>query len=343
MRLLRFLLLPFSLLYGVVTWVRNKLFDFGLKEQFNIPFPSITVGNLSTGGTGKTPHVLLLNKWLSKEKKVVVVSRGYGRKTKGLLWADENSTAESIGDEPLLFLHAEPKPSVIVSEKRRLAIDDLVKKPIENAVVLLDDAFQHRHVKAGINIVLTDFSKPYFNDFMLPTGNLREFRLGIKRADYVIVTKTPVDLSPAKKEAFSSKIKRKKDTIYFSSIVYSDIETLDKSLLQPEIEYVVLVTGIANPEPLETHLKKKYDVHPVVYPDHYQFKEPDIEDIHGIFGNFAREKTIILTTEKDAVRLEKFKEIGLLKKYPWCIQKITVEIDREQELKDKLIEYVRKV
>ena len=202
MRILRFILFPFAIIYGCITWMRNKFFDWGLKKEEKIPFPSICVGNLSVGGTGKTPHVLLLNQWLSEEKKVTIISRGYGRKTKGLIWADENSNADTIGDEPMLFHLAQPEPTVIVPEKRVEAVNALQAKNTENTVVLLDDAFQHRHVKAGLNILLCDFNAPYFHDFMLPTGNLREFRSGAKRADIVIVTKCPDKISNQQKEVF---------------------------------------------------------------------------------------------------------------------------------------------
>ena len=343
MQLLRIILFPISILYGCVTWVRNKLFDLGWKEEFKIPFPSINVGNLSTGGTGKTPHVLLFNQWLSSEKKVFIVSRGYGRITKGLLWADENSTAETIGDEPLLFLHSESKPTVIVSEKRKLAVEELIDMKIEKSVVLLDDAFQHRHVKAGLNILLTDFYKPFFRDFMLPTGNLREFKSGVKRADIVIVTKCPTELNEEIKNSFYKKIRIPKSEIYFSNIDYPAIESFTDIEIPKNVENIVLVSGIANPKPLEHHLSKNYSLKSVIFPDHHVFTSQDIERIHEIFGKFAGDKTIILTTEKDAVRLEKYKSDGRLKNYPWCIQKITLKIDREQELKDKLLEYVRTV
>jgi tetraacyldisaccharide 4'-kinase len=343
MRLLRFLLFPFALLYGVITWLRNKFFDWGWKKELKIPFPSINVGNLSVGGTGKTPHVLLFNEWLSDEKKIIILSRGYGRKTKGLIFADENSTAETIGDEPLLFHQAMQKPTVIVCEKRKEAIINLVSKKIENSIILLDDAFQHRHVKAGLNILLTDFNKPYFNDFMLPTGNLREFRSGVKRANIVIVTKCPNEISETEKKHFFQKIDQPKTNIFFSKIQYSEIVPLYENIVPIEIENIVLVSGIANPQPLEKHLSQFYTLKTVIFPDHHTFTLQDIERIHEIFGKFASEKSIILTTEKDAVRLEEFVADGLLKNYPWCVQKITLKIDREQELKDKLIEYVRKV
>jgi tetraacyldisaccharide 4'-kinase len=343
MQILRYILFPISILYGLITWLRNKLFDWGCKEEFNIPFPSIAVGNLSVGGTGKTPHVLLFNQWLSNEKNVYIVSRGYGRKAKGLIWANDTSTAESIGDEPLLFYQASPKPMVIVSEKRRLALDDLIKKQIENAVVLLDDAFQHRHVKAGLNILLTDYKQPYFKDFILPTGNLREYRSGVKRANIVIVTKCPIELNEGQKALFYNNINLPNESIFFSRIEYSAIETYVDFELPEQIENIILVCGIANPKPLEKYLSKNYSLKTVIFRDHHSFTSQDIDRIHEIFGKFASDKTIILTTEKDAARLEKLKTEGRLKDYPWCIQKITLKIDKEQELKHKLIEYVRKV
>lgn len=343
MQVLRYILFPFSILYGCITWLRNKFFDWGWKEEFRIPFPSINVGNLSTGGTGKTPHVLLFNQWLSTEKNIFIVSRGYGRNSKGLIWADNESTAETIGDEPLLFHQSASKPTVIVSEKRKLAIQELIDKKIKNSVILLDDAFQHRHVKAGLTILLTDFSKPYFQDFMLPTGNLREFKSGLERSDIVIVTKCPSGINEGVKSTFFQKIDLPKSSIYFSKVEYPAIEPMANFEIPKHIQNIVLVSGIANPKPLEQHLSKSYSLKTVIFPDHHAFTSQDIDRIHEIFGKFASDKTIILTTEKDAVRLEKFKREGRLKAYPWCIQKITLKIDREQELKDKLLEYVRKV
>ncbi len=342
MQFLRYLLFPVSILYGCITWVRNKLFDWGLKKERNIPFSSINIGNLSVGGTGKTPHVLLLNSWLNDFAKITIISRGYGRKTKGLIWADENSTAETIGDEPMLFLKSESKPIVIVSEKRQLAIQALVDKKLET-IVLLDDAFQHRHVKPGFNILLCDYNRPYFKDFMLPTGNLREFRSGEKRADVVIVTKCPENISAENKEKISSKIALPRSAVFFSTIQYSGWEQLSNLALNEPIEKIVLVTGIANPKPLEGHLKKLFTLKSVIFPDHHEFTPKDIDKIHEIFDNFANENSVLLCTEKDAMRLIKFKTTGKLKDYPWFVQKMSVQIDREKELKDKLVKYVRKV
>jgi tetraacyldisaccharide 4'-kinase len=343
MRIFYFLLFPISILYGVVTWVRNKLFDWGIKEEFKISFPAINVGNLSVGGTGKTPHILLFNEWLAGEKKIFIISRGYGRKTRGLLWANECSTAASIGDEPMLFHQAIPKPTVIVSEKRRVAVDALIQLKETDCLLLLDDAYQHRHVKAGLNMVLTDYNQPYFKDFMLPTGQLREFRSSINRADLVLVTKCPNDFEKIDKSYFYRRIKKPIDSIFFSKIDYPNIEPLFDFKLPKTIERIVLVSGIANPKPLVQHLSKNYSLKTVIFPDHHAFTLQDIERIHEIFGKFASDKTIILTTEKDAVRLDKFVQDGKLENYPWCIQKITLKIDREQELKDKIIAYVRKV
>ncbi len=343
MRILRFILFPFAIIYGCVTWVRNKFFDWGLKKEENIPFPSICVGNLSVGGTGKTPHVLLLNQWLSEENEVTIISRGYGRKTKGLIWADKNSNADTIGDEPMLFYLAQAQPTVVVAEKRVEAVHALQAKNTENTVVLLDDAFQHRHVKAGLNILLCDFNLPYFQDFMLPTGNLREFRSGAKRADIVIVTKCPDKISNKQKEVFYNGIHLINDDIFFSRIIYGEMESWSDSELPTNIENIVLVTGIANPKPLEKHLEQKYSLKSVIFRDHHVYTEKDIQDIHEIFGNFASEKTIILTTEKDAMRLQSFKANGELKNYPWFVQKMTVQVSRENELKEKIKAYVRKV
>lgn len=342
MQFIRYLLFPFALLYGFVTWIRNKLFDWGIKKENEIPFPSIGVGNLSVGGTGKTPHVIKFKDWLSEEQKVTVISRGYGRKTKGLLIAHEDATADRIGDEPMLFHRSTPQPEVIVSEKRWEAIQ-MLRERGEQRIILLDDVFQHRHVMPGFNVLLCDFNSPYFKDFMLPTGNLREFSSGEKRADAVIVTKCPDQLSDTKKNWFKQKINHLEENIYFSKIIYSTWDSFSNMELNSDIKNIVLVTGIANPKPLEKHLEKKFSLKSVIFPDHHAFTEEDIQHIHEIFGNFASENSILLTTEKDAMRLEKFKVAGMLDDFPWFIQKMDIQIDREQELKEKIIEYVREV
>lgn len=343
MQILRYLLFPVSLLYGVITWLRNKLFDWGIWKQTPIPYPSICVGNLSTGGTGKTPHVLMLNQWFSDENNITIISRGYGRKTKGLVLADQTSNAETIGDEPMLFHTASPQPQVIVTEKRVRAISKLKEKKRPNTLVLLDDAFQHRHVKAGVNLLLTDYNKPYFRDFLLPTGNLREFKSGQKRADYVIVTKCPNTLSDEEKNQYTRRIDLPQTSVYFSTIVYSDWTPLSNCALPIEIEKIVLVTGIANPKPLEEHLSQNFSLKSVIFPDHHAFTRSDIQHIHEIFGNFASDKTILLTSEKDAVRLQAFAEADLLKDFPWFVQKMSVRLDREDDLKEKLKNYVRTI
>ncbi|MEJ6799139.1 MAG: tetraacyldisaccharide 4'-kinase [Crocinitomicaceae bacterium] len=342
MRILRLLLFPFAILYGIITWVRNKLFDWGLKKSYTIWLPSICAGNLSAGGTGKTPHVLLFNKWLSEENEITIVSRGYGRKTKGLIVADKNSNADTIGDEPMLFHQTTPQPKVIVSEKRILAIKELEKQK-SKTVVILDDAFQHRHVKAGFNVLMCDFKKPYFKDFMLPTGDLREFKSGEKRADIVIVSKCPAELSDKERLDFHKNIHLPKEDIYFSKIVYGEMEKWGEFDLPKELKNIILVTGIANPKPLEESLSKKFSLKSLIFPDHHTFTTKDLTVIHENFGNFASENSIILTTEKDAVRLEAFKKAGELKNFPWFVQKMNVQVDRETELKDKLLAYVRKV
>ncbi len=342
MQFLRYLLLPFSVLYGCVTWLRNKFFDWGIKKVYNIPFPSIGVGNLSVGGTGKTPHVLLFKNWLAEVNNVTIISRGYGRKTNGLIIANNEATAETIGDEPLLFLNSSPQPMVIVAEKRREAID-LLKKKKEETIVLLDDVFQHRHVKPGFNVLLCDFHSPYFKDFMLPTGNLREFKSGEKRADVVVVTKCPYGMTETDKDFFRRNIDHADQNIFFSEIKYFNLESFSNISVNYEVKNAVLVTGIANPKPLEEHLSKDFSLKSVIFPDHHAFTEADIHRIHEIFNNFASENSVILTTEKDAMRLEKFKLKGILKNYPWCVQKMDVQIDREEELKAKVKAYVREV
>jgi tetraacyldisaccharide 4'-kinase len=340
MQFLKFLLIPFSLLYGFITWVRNKLFDWKLKPTYTIPAKSICVGNLNVGGTGKTPHVQYLSDLLIKLGQVNIVSRGYGRKTKGLIEANERHTVEDIGDEPKLYVNRKNGAKIWVSEKRKSACESIISSQ-SNPIILLDDAFQHRHIEAGLQIVLTDFSRPFFKDYMLPTGFLREFRSGIKRADIVVVTKCPKDTTEEDIQVFIKKIKLPKENIYFSQMVYGPLVSLGpKNISLDVIENIVLVCGIAQPKPLIEFLEKTHNVRPIVFSDHHPFSKEDIKEIHQIFGNFARDKTIVVTTEKDAVRLQTYLESGLLRDIPWYVQGIRIQIDRKQEFEKNIINYV---
>lgn len=301
MNILRKILFPFAILYGFITSFRNFLFDKGILKSHSFDLPIIAVGNLSVGGTGKTPMIEYLIRLLSSEYKIATLSRGYKRKSEGFILADETSNAEILGDEPFQFYQKFPNVLVAVDANRKNGIEQLINisKP---DIVLLDDAFQHRKVKAGFYILLTAFNDLYANDFILPTGNLRESRSGAERANIVVVTKCPANLSEKEKNTIERKLQlESRQKLFFTSIVYDEfIFSEEKQLLVSEIKNSekLLLAGIAKPEPFFEYLKNENDTI-LTYPDHHHFSEKDILEIK----EKAKGK-IIITTEKDFVRLK---------------------------------------
>ena len=298
MELLRKILYPFSLVYGGVTSIRNCFYDKGWLESKTFSKPVICVGNLSTGGTGKSPMIEYLITILRKEYSVAVLSRGYKRKTSGYLEVYENSIAEEVGDEPLQIKQNFPMVKVAVCEDRRKGIEMLLNS---TDVILLDDAFQHRKVKPSLTIVLTAFDKLFIEDHLLPTGNLRESRKGIKRANVIVVTKCPDHVPYSKLQEIQFRMGLRSDQkLYFSRIGY-DNQIFGKSETQP-LSYLknkkfTLVTGIAKPEPLVEFLKNRhFNFEHERFPDHHNFSESNIQKL--------KEKELILTTEKDYMRLQ---------------------------------------
>lgn len=342
MQFLRYLLWPFSVVYGCVSYVRNLCYDFGLFKVYEIPKKSICVGNLSTGGTGKTPHVAFIANHFQERTETSILSRGYGRDTKGFILLSNTSTANEVGDEPL-FYHTffNHKVHVAVCESRKVGIEKLNQLFPSNQLILLDDAFQHRAVKAGMNILLTDFNALYSSDFMLPTGNLREWKTGRKRADIVIVTKCPEKLMDDEKKSIKVQLRFPVDKVYFSHIKYADLKSFGKENSSPQ--QVLLVTGIANPNPLLVHLKRNFEVHHINFNDHHAFSLKDIDEIHRKFDTFANNNSIIVTTEKDYMRLKDVASAWKINEYPWYYQPITVEIDREEEFKTIINQYVNTI
>lgn len=300
MIILRYLLFPFSILYGWIISIRNFLFDKGILKSYSFDIPIIAVGNLSVGGTGKTPQIEYLIRLLSSNYKIATLSRGYKRKSEGFVLADSNSNAQILGDEPFQIHQKFPNIHVAVDAQRKNGIEQLLKLDTKPEVILLDDAFQHRKVKAGFYILLSSFDDLYFNDFMLPTGNLRESRSGAKRANVIIITKCPKDLSELAQENIIKKIGLN-IPIFFSFIDYdSEVYNEFESKKVKEIIDVdkLLLAGIAKPEPFFAYLQAEKNVK-LVYPDHHHFSEKDIEEIKNKANN-----KLIITTEKDYVRLK---------------------------------------
>jgi len=302
MNLVRKILFPFAILYGFITSIRNFLFDKGILKSYSFDVPVIAVGNLSVGGTGKTPQIEYLIRLLSPKYKVATLSRGYKRQSEGFVLADSSSNAEILGDEPFQFYTKFKNIQVAVDADRKNGIEQLLSQTEKPEVILLDDAFQHRKVKAGFYILLTSYGDLYSDDFMLPTGNLRESRSGAKRANVIIVTKCPANLSLDEQNKIKTKLQLDSNQqLYFSYIDYDDfVYSEDKSMKVSEIKNVnkLLLAGIAKPEPFFNHLQSEND-DKLVFPDHHHFSENDLLEIKNKSQN-----KIIITTEKDYVRLK---------------------------------------
>lgn len=332
MNFLRKLLFPFSLLYGGITALRNVMYNKGWLKSKSYDLPVICVGNLSTGGTGKSPMIEFLVSFLKENHKIAVLSRGYKRKTTGYLEVLDNSSVEEVGDEPLQFKKKYPEITVAVCEDRQTGIEKLQNMA---DVILLDDAFQHRKVKASLNILLTSFDNLYIDDCMLPAGNLREPRFGAKRADIIVVTKCPENIDDTKIEAIKRKLKPKAhQQIYFSKIGYS-AEIVNTEEKKP-LDYLMgkeflLVTGIANPKPLVTFLmKKRLKFEEKSFPDHHNFTTTEIEQL--------KNHQLILTTEKDFMRLQSITNAVEIYYLP-----IRTEIlkDGEEDFKNRIVREVK--
>lgn len=342
MQFFRKLLWPFSLVYGFITLVRNKCYDWGIFKLYVIPGKSICIGNLSVGGTGKTPHVAYLAELLSPNLETSILSRGYGRKTQGYRLVKPTDSAEQVGDEPLYYASIfESNVHVAVCEKRAEGIQQVLKHFPSNELILLDDAYQHRAVKAGLNILLTEYNAPFSSDLVLPAGNLREFRSGKKRAQIVIVTKCPKAIGEAGKTRIANSLKVNTETLFFSEIVYAPMRAFGQE--RSNIKKVLLVTGIANPSPLIAEIEQQYEVEHLKFGDHHAFSKQDIEAIHQKFDTFACNETIILTTEKDFMRLKAVSASWKLDDYPWYYQPITVKIDNEYTFKALINQYVNTI
>jgi tetraacyldisaccharide 4'-kinase len=304
MNLLRKLLFPFAILYGLITSIRNFLYDQGILKSYSFDIPIIAVGNLSVGGTGKTPQIEYLIRLLSHQYKVATLSRGYKRQSEGFILADDTINAAILGDEPFQFFQKFPTIQVAVDANRKNGIEQLLSQSNTPEVILLDDAFQHRKVKAGFYILLTSYGDLYSDDFMLPTGNLRENRSGAKRAAVVVVTKCPSDLSPDEQNNIRAKLKiASNQELFFTSIAYDDfVYSANKKLSVAELKGInsILLAGIAKPKPFFDYLKSDVTEQDcLIFPDHHHFTDKDLLDIKNKAQN-----RIIITTEKDYVRLQ---------------------------------------
>lgn len=313
-RILKYILTPLSWIYGGITATRNWMFNAGILKQEKFDVPVVCIGNLTVGGTGKTPHTEYIVEMLSSEYKTAVLSRGYKRKTKGFLIANSHSTPESIGDEPLqIYNKYGAKAKVAVCESRKKGIKELLNQFPELELIVLDDAFQHRYVQPKVAILLMDYNRPVYDDHLLPLGRLRESLHQINRADMVIVTKCPADTTPLDFRLVQKKLDLMSfQKLYFSRYiqggllpVFPDDEPYSVSLGSlTKNDTVLLLTGIANPRGFVRYFKSypfKVKVHH--FPDHHSFSRDDLINLEKLFNSMPGERKIILTTEKDSVRL----------------------------------------
>lgn len=347
-------LYPVSWLYGTAVTIRNKLFDWGILQSKSFNVPIICVGNLAVGGTGKTPHTEFLIKLLSAHYHVAVLSRGYKRHTKGYLLADAKSTAQTIGDEPYQIHQKYPNITLAVDEDRCHGIQQLlaIKQP-KIDLILLDDAFQHRYVRAGLNILLTDYHRLFSDDALLPAGRLREPKSGKNRAHMVIVTKCPSDIKPIDYNIIAKRLDLYPyQALYFSTFQYGSLRPVfpsehskEKKLVTLIGADVLLVTGIVSPAPmlneLETYATK---VDLLAFDDHHQFTESDLQQIEERFQQLNPNNRFIVTTEKDAARLVGHSQLKDELKPMLYSLPITIKILQKQQDKfnQHIIGYVRK-
>ncbi len=343
-------LLPLALVFGFVTFLRNRLYDLGLIKSYQPLKHTICVGNLSVGGSGKTPHVEYLINLLKAEFSLATLSRGYKRKTTGYIIADSQSTAEDIGDEPLLYKTKHANLTVCVDVNRVKGVKKLAVHEPSPQIIILDDAFQHRPIKCGLNIVVSEYENLYYNDSLMPVGRLRESKSGMRRADIIVISKTPEKTTPVEIRNVLKDVKPlPHQYVFFSYLKYGDIYSISNvdekiNTLNDLFRYRLIVfTGIANPAPMITYLKEySAGVSHLPFDDHHQYTVADIANIQKYYETFDGGNKLIVTTEKDLMRL-KLPEI-------WAIAErmnifvLPVEVtfkDKTEEFNEIILKYAR--
>jgi tetraacyldisaccharide 4'-kinase len=347
--MLKILLLPFSLVYGLVLRFRHFLFDAGILPSKSFDIPTISVGNLSLGGTGKTPHTEYLTRLLKKDYRTAIVSRGYMRKSKGFVLADKNSTFQDIGDEPMQYRRKfGENVYVAVDKNRNRAVKKLLDLSPPPEAVILDDAMQHRFIKPGLSILLTDYRRLYCDDYLVPAGKLRDLKSRARKADIIVVTKTDKVLSPIVKRLLLDKIKpRPEQNVYFSYQTYQhpvQFPSFQETRFERKYSAIILFTGIANPYPLKDYLRYRCrELITIDFPDHHTYTEQDIRQIRKTWDEYFSHKKIIVTTEKDAMRLINSPYLRLLKDLPVVYVPIKVKFHGEdaQKFNRQILNYVR--
>ena len=344
----KFLMRTASSLYGAAVAVRNRLYDLGISRSQSFNIPVICVGNITAGGTGKTPHVIWLAEKLSASSGIAVLSRGYLRKSRGFMQVTPDSTAAEAGDEPLLMSRSLPGVRVFVDRDRVNGIREILRTFPETGTVVMDDGFQHRAVKAGMYIILTDWGRLMTRDRLLPLGLLRESVSAIKRGSAVIVTKTPPGTSPEQREAVRKELQAAGagESVYFTAFAYG----MPVHLFSEQVRDIngstslLAVTGIANPAPLTGYLESVAgDVTHLPFPDHHAYTGADMEKITAAFNAMANPDKIIVTTAKDGVRLKEITNIADHVRQALHVLPVRVQfIENEEEFLNKVYSYAGK-
>ncbi len=341
---------PLALIYGFLTFLRNRIYDLGFIKSYSPKTHTICVGNLSVGGSGKTPHIEYLIKLLKQDFVLATLSRGYKRKTSGFIIADQTSTCSDIGDEPLLYKTKYPDLTVCVEVNRIKGVKKLSELEPSPQVILLDDAFQHRPIKCGLNIVVSEYDNLYFNDFLMPVGRLRESKSGIHRADIIVISKTPekstaVDIRNVLKDVKP----RPHQYVFFSYLKYGEIYSISNptekiNTLKDLFRYRLIVfTGIANAVPMITYLREySASVSHLPFPDHHDFTVADIANIQKYYETFEGGNKIMVTTEKDLMRLKQPEIWAIAERMNIFVLPVEVTFkDKAEEFNEIILKYVR--
>ena len=348
--MLRCLLIPFSWIYHGITSMRNSLYDNRVLKSQGFDVPVISIGNITVGGTGKTPHTEHIVRLLSDKFKITILSRGYKRKTKGYIRADKNSTVGEIGDEPKQMVRKfKGEAQMVVCEDRAKGISRIIEEdPADNLLIILDDAYQHRKVSPAVNILLIDYNRPIFEDHFLPWGNLRESPKESSRANIVIVTKCPDNVKPIERRVFAKHIGLlPSQSIFFTTFKYQPLEPVfDDGIPSPVVSgstQILLVTGIANTKTIEDYVSgtMSKNVTHIKYGDHHNFSRKDVAKIAGEYAALPGDDKIIVTTEKDAMRLNEMDFAPEIRKRMYYLPiEVDFVFDDELELKNEILKYV---
>lgn len=352
---LTLMLYPLHWGYAFVSYFRNRMYDYGMIRSYSFSTPIVSVGNISVGGTGKTPHIEHFIEELKDELNIVVLSRGYKRKTKGFMLVESHHTFQESGDEPLQIKQKFPKVNVCVDANRKRAIEKLSHEltPVPD-LILMDDGFQHRKIRPGISILLIDYHQPLYEDHILPLGRLRESVHESKRANIIIITKTPEVVTPIERRILIKNLNLfPYQQLYFSRISYGEPVSffpenhnvpIEKDLQKNPLE-ILMLCGIARPETFREYLMNQYSkmITSLIFPDHHAFTKEDLMRIQTAFEKLESKNKVLITTEKDSVRLRNHPNLEILSGIPIYYIPISIKfVDQEKKLTRQILDYVRK-